>query len=173
MYCKNCGNEVANGAAVCLKCGVKVGEGVKYCGHCGAQPDPLASVCVNCGHTLKGDAQKAENSNSKGVDSFGDAVKSCFGKYATFSGRANRSEYWYFVLFTFLCGIIPFLGYLASLVFLIPGIAVAVRRLHDLGKSGWNYLFVLIPLVGPILLIIWFCQPSQEGENQYGPNPNM
>jgi len=84
--------------------------------------------------------------------SFGEAIKSVFSKYAVFSGRARRSEYWYFYLFTFLVslvlGCIPFLGLLSflwSLAIIIPSIAVSVRRFHDIGKSGWNYLFFAIP----------------------------
>lgn len=83
---------------------------------------------------------------------FGEAIKSVFSKYATFSGRARRSEYWYFWLFCLLVniglGIIPFLGFLSFLWFLaifIPTIAVTVRRFHDIGKSGWYYLFIIIP----------------------------
>ena len=84
--------------------------------------------------------------------SFGEAIKVCFEKYATFSGRARRSEYWYFYLFTFLVslglGCIPFLGLLSFVwwfAILIPSLAVTVRRFHDIGKSGWNYLIILIP----------------------------
>ena len=172
MYCKNCGKQLNEGAAVCLNCGVKVGEGTRYCQNCGAQPDPLAAICVKCGTNLK--TQKGSNGGSSDavIDSFGAAIKTCFNKYAVFEGRANRSEYWYWALFNFILGCIPYLGWLAMLGTIIPSIAVAVRRLHDLGKSGWNYLFCLIPIAGPILLLIWFCTPSQEGDNQYGANPN-
>ena len=84
--------------------------------------------------------------------SFGEAIKACFEKYAVFSGRSRRSEYWYFYLFTFLVSLvlecIPFLGLLSFVWFLaqlIPSLAVTVRRFHDIGKSGWNYLFFAIP----------------------------
>lgn len=171
MYCRNCGNQLNDGAAVCLSCGVKVGVGKNYCPHCGAKPDPLASICVSCGRELR-----ASNSNSgSDIDSFGGAISSCFKKYATFQGRANRSEYWFFYLFNVLvCFLawIPILGWLIMLAIIIPTISVAVRRLHDIGKSGWWYFICLIPLVGFIWLILLFCQPSQEGENEYGPNPN-
>ena len=178
MYCKNCGNQLASeNAAVCLHCGVEVGNGNKYCANCGAQPDPLAVICVACGQSLKGAKYRPASgsysaNNDEVVDSFGGAIRACFNKYATFRGRANRSEYWYFYLFTFICCIVPILGYIAALVVLIPNLAVCVRRLHDIGKSGWNLLFGLIPIVGGILLLVWYCQPSQEGENEYGPNPN-
>ena len=115
---------------------------------------------------------------------FMDAVKSVFGNYADFSGRARRSEYWYFVLFNFLVSFaLGFIGGLLgdnvstvlsgiwSLVVLIPSLAVAWRRLHDIGRSGAYFLLILIPLVGAILLIVWFCQPGQPGDNQYGPDP--
>ena len=84
--------------------------------------------------------------------SFGEAIKSVFSKYATFSGRARRSEYWYFWLFIMLVnlalGCIPLLGVLSfvwTLAIIIPSIAVTVRRFHDIGNSGWYYLFIFIP----------------------------
>ena len=83
---------------------------------------------------------------------FGEAIKSVFSKYATFSGRARRSEFWYFMLFNFLVSLvlslIPYLSILSSLwalAVLIPTLAVTVRRFHDIGKSGWKYLYFLIP----------------------------
>ena len=114
--------------------------------------------------------------------SFIEAVKSVFSHYVDFSGRARRSEYWYFFLFTLLVNVVTrglavavdtlsFVQIIASLAMLLPGLAVAVRRLHDIGKSGWCLLFVLIPLVGSIILIVWYCKDSQPGDNQYGPNP--
>lgn len=107
---------------------------------------------------------------------FVDAVKTCLNKYACFEGRACRSEYWYFTLFNFLVSIVfgAILGKLAGIVSLalfIPGLAVAVRRLHDIGKSGWFYLICLIPVIGTIWLIILFCTAGNEGANQYGENP--
>ncbi len=84
--------------------------------------------------------------------SFGEAIKSVFSKYATFSGRARRSEFWYFFLLNFIIcfvlGFIPFLSWVSglwSLAVLIPFLAVTVRRFHDTGKSGWYYLVPLIP----------------------------
>lgn len=168
MYCKNCGAVLNEGAVVCLNCGVKSGSGTKFCSNCGAQPDPLAVVCVKCGTPLK----KVAGQKSDGVDNFGGAISACFKKYATFSGRANRAEYWWFYLFVFLVCLVPFLGWIAAIGLIIPSISAGVRRLHDIGKSGWNWLFNLIPIVGSILVIVWLCQPSQEGENKYGPNPN-
>ena len=63
--------------------------------------------------------------------------------------------------------------YIYGLVWLLPGLAVAVRRLHDIGKSGWNLLWILLPIVGAIMLIYWYCQDSELGENKWGANPQL
>jgi len=113
------------------------------------------------------------------------AVKTCFSKYATFSGRASRSEYWFFYLFTIIASIVTWvidtmlLGYSAedtgaiSLIFqiiiILPSIAVGARRLHDIGKSGWWQLLILT-LIGIILLIVWFATIGSSKKNKYG-NP--
>jgi uncharacterized membrane protein YhaH (DUF805 family) len=108
--------------------------------------------------------------------------------YATFSGRARRSEYWYFTLFNVIFGIAALVvdivlgttieggGYgliygLYVLAVLIPGLAVTVRRLHDVGKSGWMFFVVLIPLVGVIWLLVLCFTDSQLGTNKWGDNP--
>jgi uncharacterized membrane protein YhaH (DUF805 family) len=113
---------------------------------------------------------------------FDEAIKSYFNNYATFSGRARRSEFWFAVLFVFLVGlgaqvldIILFgtqtgLFYVVTLLgFFIPSLALAWRRLHDIGKSGGYYFIGLIPIVGWILLLIWLTTDSQPVKNQYGP----
>ena len=109
-------------------------------------------------------------------------------KYTEFSGRSRRKEYWYFVLFNFIVsflfiGVDVILGTFNSeagygvfntaysLAVLLPTIGVGIRRLHDIGKSGWWLLIGLIPLIGAIVLIVFFVKDSQPGENQYGPNP--
>jgi uncharacterized membrane protein YhaH (DUF805 family) len=109
-------------------------------------------------------------------------------QYADFSGRARRKEYWMFVLFNTIFLIIAtildnvfgltlgeqiygVLYFLYALVVLIPGLAVCVRRLHDVGKSGWMYLIVLIPIIGVIWIFVLCVTDSKPGENQYGPNP--
>ena len=114
--------------------------------------------------------------------SFTEAIQTCFSKYATFEGRARRSEYWYFFLFNFIVTMVisvlvnalslpPFISGLVSLALLVPGLAVAWRRFHDIGKSGAWYLLSLIPIIGTIIVIIWLCKDSEPGENQFGPNP--
>ncbi|MGZ8225781.1 MAG: DUF805 domain-containing protein [Methylococcaceae bacterium] len=111
-----------------------------------------------------------------------------FKKYAVFSGRAGRQEYWYFTLFNILVGILlrvmdqitgnldyeTGLGLLStfySLVVLIPATAVLVRRLHDTDRSAWWLLIALVPLIGELVLLVFTLQDSQPGNNQYGANP--
>ena len=102
-------------------------------------------------------------------------------KYVQGQGRARRKEYWMFVLFNMICLVIlrvigealeaQFLAGLYYLAVLLPSICLGIRRLHDIGKSGWWLLLALIPLVGGLILLVFFCLDSQPGENQYGPNP--
>ena len=111
---------------------------------------------------------------------FGDAIKSGFSNYVNFSDRASRSEYWYWVLFTILAEIVTSIvdyaiGYqvttsLFGLAVFLPGLAVAIRRLHDLDRSGWWFLLAFIPIVGWIILIIWYCSRGSEGQNRFGPD---
>ena len=117
--------------------------------------------------------------------SFTEAIQSVFSQYATFSGRARRSEYWYFALFSGIIngvlsllsnmtngsGLITAVSAIVSLALLVPSLAVGVRRLHDIGKPGPWLLLALVPLVGGIILIIWCCKDSDPGDNEYGPNP--
>ena len=107
------------------------------------------------------------------------AVSTCFKKYATFSGRARRSEYWYFFLFTLVISMVLGLIFknqtlpsnLFSLAVLVPTLAVSWRRMHDIGKCGAWSLIVLIPVVGAIIFLIWTSKNGEEGENEYGENP--
>lgn len=109
-------------------------------------------------------------------------------KYATFSGRAQRAEYWYFLLFSTLIVIAlsvidgmtgsynedtgwGLLSGLYSLAVLLPSIAVGARRLHDTSRTGWWLLIGLIPVIGTIILIVFFVLDSTPGDNAYGPNP--
>ena len=131
--------------------------------------------------------------------SYGVAVRRAFSNYATFYGRASRSEYWWFYLFFIvvfyaLYGagmilmvtgeynysalgiigiIIMILACFAGLACALPSWAVTIRRLHDTGRSGWNCCWGLIPFVGMIIVIILLAQPSQMQVNQYGPIPNI
>ena len=102
---------------------------------------------------------------------FGSTLGHFFQHYADFSGRARRSEYWYMVLWNFIFGIIPIVNILWALAVIIPFIALAVRRLHDIGKSGAWILINLIPLVGPVLMLIWLLTDSEPQTNQWGKSP--
>jgi len=111
-------------------------------------------------------------------------------KYADFSGRARRKEYWMFVLFNMIFGIVAMIldnvlgiaielvGYgpiyiLYALAVMIPGWAVIFRRLHDVGKSGWMWLLVFLPIIGWIWLFVLSVLDSEPGDNKYGPNPKQ
>ena len=115
--------------------------------------------------------------------SFVDAIKSGFTQYVGFAGRARRSEFWYFYLFTILATIVAsilqraltnsqngIITAIVGLAIVLPSLAVAVRRLHDTSRSGWWLLIGLIPVVGTIILIVFWVQDS-HGDNQYGPSP--
>ncbi len=130
---------------------------------------------------------------------FTEAVKHVFENYANFNGRARRSEYWYFVLFNTLVSIvlnvllstmgglsfdpeagivmgtgltiISIITSVIGIALFIPGLAVSVRRLHDIGKSGWALLLGFIPFIGGIILLIFCLTDSEPGENMYGANP--
>jgi uncharacterized membrane protein YhaH (DUF805 family) len=106
---------------------------------------------------------------------FGQAISVCLGKYADFSGRAARPEFWWFFLFQILVSIVAsFLGdmvsSLVSLALLLPALAVGARRLHDIGKSGWWQL-IMLTVIGLLVLIYWWVQPGAEGSNQHDKEP--
>ncbi|MFD3457663.1 DUF805 domain-containing protein [Streptomyces sp. NPDC058691] len=104
-------------------------------------------------------------------------------KYAVFEGRARRTEYWMFTLFNVIIYIVlllvgraidfTLLPALYGLAVLLPTIGVGVRRLHDTGRSGWLYLLGLIPCIGGIILLVFFCGDSQPGDNEFGVNPKL
>ncbi|MCD6029104.1 MAG: hypothetical protein K0S78_1278 [Thermomicrobiales bacterium] len=121
---------------------------------------------------------------------FSEAIRSGFANAFTFSGRASRREYWWWALFQFLTLFaaaildlllwpdsarwMPFGGVLAGLVtvvLLVPTLAVSVRRLHDTDRSGWWYLLVFIPIVGAIVLLVFFLGQGTPGTNRFGPPP--
>ncbi len=99
-------------------------------------------------------------------------------KYAVFSGRASRKEYWMFFFINVIIGMILWiigfalhalvLSWLYALALLVPGVAVGVRRLHDIDRSGWWYLIGLVPLIGVIVLVVFFATESQPGRNRFG-----
>jgi uncharacterized membrane protein YhaH (DUF805 family) len=112
---------------------------------------------------------------------FGQAISAGFSNYVNFSGRASRSEYWYWILFIVIADIVAAiidqaLGMqlvtgLFGLVTIIPNIAIAIRRLHDLDRTGWWILLGFIPLIGWIILLIWYVTKGTDGPNRFGPDP--
>ncbi len=171
-----------------------------FCPNCGAQMvnrgTGSQNFCPSCGARManKYDAAPAETFNLI------TAYKSMFKKYAKFNGRSRRSEYWFATLANFLVIMIAYMlmipaivesantGYMSdgmavfmalvalaifgySIAVMIPGLAMGVRRLHDVGKSGWFMLLGLIPYIGGIILFVFMVQDSQPGANQYGTNP--
>jgi uncharacterized membrane protein YhaH (DUF805 family) len=113
---------------------------------------------------------------------FSTAVRTCLQKYVTFSGRAARSEYWFFFLFQLAAIIIGMivdavLGTqmivyaLVVLALLLPTLAVGIRRLHDTNRSGWWILLGFVPIVGAIVLLIWVCTKGTDGPNDFGADP--
>lgn len=127
--------------------------------------------------------------------SFGAAISRAFSQYSCFTGRASRSEFWWWTLFVMLIsmafGVVQgiFLGldgyestlgklfswlqWVWDIAILLPSWGLVFRRLHDTGRSGWNCLWMLLPIIGWIILIVFYCQPSEMQDNQYGPVPNI
>ena len=115
---------------------------------------------------------------------FTQAITSGFQNYVNFSGRAARSEFWFWTLFSFLAtaaaGIIDMVAFanaavsplniLVSLALFLPGLAVSVRRLHDLDRTGW-WLLLVFTVIGVILLLVWDCMKGTTGPNRFGPDP--
>ena len=98
---------------------------------------------------------------------FAESVRTCFSKYVDFNGVASRSEFWWFILFLVIVGVVlnyisPTIGGVFTLATLLPQLAVGARRLHDTGRSGWWWLICLVPIIGIIVLIVFWAQPSKS-----------
>lgn len=152
----------------CAKCGALLGAGSGFCAACGTAVTPAASVVQ--------------------LSAFGWFKHVLMKNYANFQGRARRREYWFFTLFVVLfaigfamidwmigsfdadsgVGVIEGLWVLGCL---IPSLAVLVRRLHDTDRTGWWALLNLLPVVGPLVLLVFTLLDSRPGENRFGPNP--
>ena len=112
-------------------------------------------------------------------------VRAVKDNYCNFSGRASRSEFWWFALFTAILNFVINIVFsfsdtmpmivsgIVGLALMLPNLGLAVRRLHDIGKSGWWIFIQLIPLVGLIIYIVWVCKESYPAENEYGQVPNL
>ena len=110
---------------------------------------------------------------------FFQSFRICFKKFVDFKGRASRSEYWWFTLFTYIISIpsylpnetVQVLSGLGALIILLPILAVTVRRFHDINKSGWLVLISLIPLIGAIILLVMLIERGTLGKNRFGEYP--
>ena len=118
------------------------------------------------------------------ANTFVGALKDGFARYVDFKTRSTRSQYWWFtlwsIIFSIVTGIIDLalgmgdtgpVGMIASLVLFLPSIALGVRRLHDIGRTGWWMLLVFIPLIGWLILIVFYCTKSKAEPNKWGPEP--
>jgi len=181
MFCSNCGTPAQNEQSFCASCGFRLSS----------QLAPPVTQPVSKGVNLLELNGFTDSSNAPKAMKFIESIKYHFKNYAKFKGRASRSEFWYWFLFCILAsyGSIFVVSFVAAILGVEPsaaadlGVAVSVliafsliipnaagiaRRFHDIDKSGWNFFFVLIPLVGPVLLIVWWCQDGGR-DNKYGP----
>lgn len=180
----------------CKYCGSELSDSEQFCPNCGNRAESDFGNTVNNNQSSNqnnnsqynnGNFNGNGNSNNPGTNEnpfimyYVDVFKN---KYLLFDGRASRKEYWMFVLFQILVGIgvsivdsiIGTDGVLYGLFTIgtfIPSLAIAIRRLHDIGKSGFWYLVCLIPLAGPIWLLVLLCTQSQYGGNEYGDMPRI
>ena len=154
-YCQMCGNPIWDCSNFCAQCGASPKAGKAFCYECGAETISDASFCGKCGAALT----QAVASDFQDVQDFQggdfglwDGFIRCFKKYATFSGRARRKEYWGFLLFTgifsFFLSWVPMLDILWSLATILPCYAVSCRRFHDRGYSGYVLLCLILLPVG-------------------------
>ena len=102
---------------------------------------------------------------------FGDTLSICFSKYCRFQGRATRSEYWQFYAWGWIFNLVPVVNIIFILAAFLPNIGLLVRRLHDSNRSGWNFCWVFLPIVGWIILFVYMLSESTRGPNRFGPEP--
>jgi uncharacterized membrane protein YhaH (DUF805 family) len=196
-FCQNCGTEINKGANFCPNCGKAAGAAG---GPAGGKTEKQTAAEPSAGGTDGGIAAKMEsfsqalaerkkNVGNGGIEFFVIELLENFlavlKKFKVVEGRANRKEFWMFALAGFIISVvlsmlatIPILGvifriasFAFGLITIIPSIAVRVRRLHDTNKSGKLMLLLLIPLVGWIIVIVFYVKEGTPGENKYGPQP--
>ena len=163
------------------------------CTGCGSDNPENAQFCAGCGVSLS-----ASTPTDVGIDAaelpmvdFGTAVKLGFQRYVDFSDRSTRAEYWWWGLFTVVVSFALFIadtltgnsstfGWLGGLLetlftlaTIIPSLALSVRRLHDINRTGWWLLLLFVLLIGWIVLIVWAIERGDEGPNKYGPDPRQ
>ncbi len=178
--CGVCGADIPEGSTFCSRCGAHAVVQDLQCRRCGAAIPVGTKFCPNCGTPTVGSSSPAPvNGDIMGATpndaSWHWYIYDIKNKYCDFNGRARRREFWFYMLFSFLVnfalGFLPIVGWIISVGLLLPALGVSVRRLHDIGKSGWFLLLALIPIVGPIILIVWDAKEGDRGPNAYGPDP--
>ena len=163
----------------------------RYCGQCGVAIIRIDShFCPSCGAEItppsSGEEQPPQLPSPTAASelpkvSFPQAVKLGFKNYFKFSGRATRAEYWWWLLFTVLAGIVlnvvdtltgtmGMVGFLFELATLVPSFALGARRLHDINRTGWWLLLWFVLVIGWIVLIVWAIKRGDECPNKYGPD---
>jgi len=153
-----------------------------FCRGCGGQIHESAPMCPKCG-ALQGIASAADD-NDQTPRTFANSITICMSRYARFRGRAPRAEFWYFTILYFvviwgadlvsavwLGSVSSIFSWIVNLAFFLPGLAVQVRRFHDLNKSGWWWFLICLPVVGWIILLVWNCTVGTRGPNRYGVDP--
>jgi uncharacterized membrane protein YhaH (DUF805 family) len=187
MKCLACGYENIYGSTVCKQCGTSLTA---------AAPEPVrvapaAPVEVPVQSASSAPASSSVNAPKEaaaaaypneltfipyiGNEQFNHFLR-VLRRAFDFNTRSSRAEFWWFTLFQILISvaiiiILPILSTLFSLIILIPAISVAIRRLHDIGKSGWWLLALFIPLIGAIILIVFWIKPSEQLSNKWGAIP--
>lgn len=191
-YCSNCGNQLNENSAFCPNCGAKVVD--QQSNNNSQQGYNQQSYSGQTGYSQQSYNQQSYGQYNNGMNGYQPAAptlslfdyfKKCFQHYADFNGRARRREYWGFVLFycifylaAYIVALIidnilglPIFSALISLAALgaiVPALAVLVRRLHDIGKSGWWYFISFIPFIGSIWLLVLLCTEGTRDHNMYG-----
>lgn len=189
IFCVNCGSRLSksesaiNNTEFCKKCGAQLKSGAAFCGKCGASINAVTPVSARLDEPSMPHIS-AEYTDQVRAVPFGEAIGNFFSHYADFKGRATRCEYFKIILFNllvylFLSLIAAFSVELAAILLivyfiaiLIPTMSIICRRLHDVGRSGGYYFFVLIPIVGAILVLVWLFTES-DGDNMYGPRKTL
>lgn len=144
--CENCGEKLAFEATFCVSCGASVQAVADMkCPTCGQSNAENAQFCGECGTSLSTSATRDSAVDTElPMVGFGDAISRGFTNYFKFSGRATRAELWWWLLFTSLIQLIPFVGWLLGLAVLIPSLSVTSRRLHDISRTGWWQLVMFL-----------------------------
>lgn len=176
-FCPKCGSEIENGARFCQNCGFDLQAGAMPGTPVGMTNQPVSQAVTPqapVAATITGNSGQGYQSN---LGLFG-AMNQYFQNYANFNGRTSRANYWWCALGTSLIGIVVFSLvlavnnnvplYLESAILLLPNLTVVVRRLHDSNHSGWVYLWVFLPIIGPIYVLVLMFKAGDKVANRFG-----